>query len=310
MGIDKFHRRGVFPALSVGGIEFFGGAYPIAGKTYFVSSKGNNSNGLNWKNAFTTLEAAIAANNTDIGAEGGVNWWKRNRMYIDGGNYTDVLTALPNHCDMIGVGAAPARINANTNISVTVSCCRMYNMYFRSTAAGTPILRISGSNCTGIEFHGCQFQTSALPTIGLQLGTGTLSFKVNGCKFSGNPVMPIGIQIDGPNSCISEITNNIIFATTKGISIAHGTNADYQLLIKDNVICRSDPNSDDPLTVGIDFLDTEGRSKAMVINNYIAAADGINFVGTYANHRDHWMCIGNIINKNAGSTHETVITGA
>lgn len=288
------------------------GMLPISGETYYVSKFGNNTTGLSWENAFTTIAGAIAASNTYIAVT--ANSYGRNRMYIDGGNlWAETLAILPNQCDMIGVGARTGwrpTIYGRTNITTAVLGCHIYNIMFYNPTNSVPVVTIlAGSH--GIEFHKCQIANGdgVSSTIGLQLGSMS-DLVVNDCSFTGNPPSVIGIQLDGTSAVNGRIINNMISATTTGIAIADLTTSDYGLLIKDNVITRCDPNSDQQLAVGISFLDDLGgcRTHAMVVRNYISAADGIAFAAAVGNNRDHWMCIGNIICVTTGSIYETTIT--
>lgn len=298
MGIDKFYQRGVFPALSVGGLEYVNGTYPTAGKTYFVSKLGNNSNGLNWKNAFTTLATAIAANNTDVGAVGDTNWNKMNRIYVDGGNYDEALTVFPNHCEMIGVGAAPARVTQSVVIAVAsplLTVCHIYNMYFRTPTGGTPAVQLYyGSQ--GVEFHNCQFLGNAVsPSYGLQVGNANYALKVIDCEFLSTFSADIGIAFDGPLQTTVEVIGNFISAVTHGIYFATPMTSSYQVRIKDNIICRSDGNYGTQLVNGIYQADTGNRSDVMIVNNWIFAATPLT--GQLATH-----CSGNHTNI-AGAGH-------
>ena len=278
------------------------GLYPISGETYYVSKVGNNTDGLTWEKAFTTIAAAIAANNTHIAVT--ANSYGRNRMYIDGGGlWQEVLVTLPNQCDMIGVGARTGwrpTIYGSTAVTTAVLGCHIYNIMFYNPTASVPVVTIlAGSH--GIEFHKCQFANGDgnSSTIGLKLGS-LADLVVNECWFSGNPPSVIGIQLDG-TMAIGEIKNNFISATTTGIAIQNNTTADYGLRIVENIIFRADPNTDSAMAVGIDFRDTQGRTHACVINNRIAAVDCIQFDGTVSGNRDHWMCLGNIVSASGGA---------
>jgi hypothetical protein len=288
MGIDKFYQKGVFPALTVGGVEYFGGVYPTAGRTYYVSKQGNNSNGLNWKNAFTTLAAAIAASNAYVLTYVNVI----NRIYVDGGNYTESLVAFPNHCEIIGVGTMSdgPRVNASTIIANAPSICHIYNMQFR-TATAAPILDL-GSTPQGIWLINCLLNnvSGIAPTHALKFGDVAYYNKVINCRFIGNPSPTIGIYFGGQNTSFTDIIGNEITAITAGVDFASDNGAsysDYQVYIKDNVICRSDPNSSDQLAYGVRLNDTQSRTDCMIVHNWISAADaiyGANANNTIDNH--------------------------
>ena len=299
MGIDKFYQRGVFPALSVGGLEYVNGIYPTAGKTWFVSPKsGNNSNGLNWKNAFTTLAAAIAANNADVNTYadvGGVKFYKMNRIYVDGYNYAEALTAFPNHCEMIGVGAAPARIQGSTIIAdaTMAQVCHIYNMQFRNITDSATVYLPYGSQ--GVEFHNCIFNGNcvATPTVGLQVGSACYSLIVDHCQFWGAPDAICGIQFDGPYTTTSMIIDCFISAVTYGIYFANPMVSSYQVLIKGNTICRTDGYYNIQLVNGIYQADPNSRSDVMIVENWISAATP--FTGNKANNtiNNHVVVAGN-----------------
>lgn len=282
-------------------IQLESGMLPISGRTYFVNKLGNNTTGLSWENAFTTIEAAITASNTYHALTENVNG--RNRIYIDGGTgYTESLTVLPNECDIVGVGSTYGRAPRITGVhavTTAVTGCHIYNMYFIGNAASAIINLCSNSN--GFRLHNCFLQCSSgtACTIGLELGS-CMYFKINNCRFGGNPSPTIGIQLDGASSSFGEIKDNFISAVTTGISIAAANETrDYQLLIKDNVITRSDPNSDNQLTTGIAILNTVGQSHVAIVHNFISAVDAIAFTNTdgYPTGLDEWCCIGNFVNN-------------
>jgi len=299
MGIDKFYRRGAFPALSVGGIEFFGGVYPIAGKTYFVSLTGNNSNGLNWKNAFTTLAAAFAASNAYIAKSGNERF--RNRIYVGGmsdawDGFAEDITTLPAQTDVIGCGngySGLISIKGTHSIAVATKNTRIFNFTFLTNTASIPCFRVCDDS-HGIEFHNCIFDGSlkATPTIGLQIGS-IANFKVINCKFVGNPLCVTGIQMDGPVSTKGDIIGNHINAKTAGIIICHPSTTCYQMLIKDNVICKNDPVAEDQMAYGIKLMDTNNQWYIQIIHNWISAADAIYFASGYSTNRAQWMCVDN-----------------
>jgi len=252
------------------------GVLPVSGRTYYVNKTGNGTTGLSWETAFATIAAAISASNTYQALTENANG--RNRIFVDGGSgYTEGLTVLPNECDIIGVGSTygrEPRITGNHAVTTKVTGCHIYNMYFYSAAAAA-ILSIP-SNSNGFEIHNCRIQSSApAATIGIQFGSLQYAW-VDNCNFSGNPPMVTGIQIDGPVFAMSKITNNIISATTTGISVANGVTGDYGLVIRGNAIARMDPNSVAQMTYGIRYLDTNSRIHCFICENFISAVTYIS----------------------------------
>lgn len=317
--IDKSIEQGFGP----GGLydilkQLQNGMLPISGETYFVSKYGNNTDGLSWETAFTTIAAAIAASNTHIAITENANG--RNRIYIDGGLdgtthwWAETLTTFPSYCDMIGVGQAgdlgtPVMIYGATAVTGNVFGCHVYNLAFYGSGSGVPVVRFVNT-VNGLEFHNCIFRNKSGndASIGLQLNV-AMHFTVSNCKFLGYPSPVIGIQLD-TSVMFGEISNNFITAVTTGINIAAAvTTHDYQVLIKDNVICKAAPIGTAQLVTGIAILDPTCGSHAMIVHNYISAADAIAYTNAdqYSIHRDHWMCVGNYIVEANVATMETVI---
>ena len=266
------------------------------GKTYYVSKQGNNGGGNTWENAYTTLAAAITASNTYVATY--TNVW--NIIYVDGGNYTESLVEFPNHCKVIGVGVPSdgPRVNGSVVLTSSPSVCHFYNMQFR-TNTNAPIVDMSDVTAQGVEFQDCLFNcTSGVQaTYGLVFGSANYYNKIIGCTFAGNPSMTHAIHLEGPENGFMDIRDNQISAVTTGILVA-GWGAgigysDYQLWIRNNVICRTDPNSGSQLTTGINFADTQSRSHAMVVHNWIAAGTPITGHNTSCTIENHVQTAGN-----------------
>lgn len=279
-------------------VQLQNGMLPISGETYFVSQHGNSVDGLSWKTAFSTIAAAIAASNTFTALT--ENSGRRNRIYIDGKEEWDEnLSVLPNKCDMIGVGntyGKSPRLRAYQTITTLSRGCHIYNLVFQNDTNG--VLFTIPTSTSQLEFHNCTFDAvgGIQTTIALKLEGSCQGLKVIGCKFSGssNQSCTRAIQLNG--DCLqSEISDNFISAVTVGIEIADAVGSkDYQLLIKDNVICRSD-ESTPQLVTGIAVLQAAGQSHAMHVHNWISAANPIAYTnsGSYSGNRDNWMCLEN-----------------
>lgn len=254
------------------------GQLPISGETYFVSKVGNNTTGLSWETAFTTIAGAIAASNTYIALT--PNSYGRNRIYIDGGNlWAEVLTVFPNQCDMVGVGARTGwkpTIYGKTNLGAAYQGTKVYNIMFYNPTTSVPVVLVyAGSH--GIEFHKCMFANGDGndSSVGLQI-TDSNDFIIDDCTFSGNPPSVTGISLAGTSCIYGRITNNLISATTNGILVAAGMTGDYGLLIKGNAIARLDPNTDTQMTYGIRYADTQSRIHSFICNNDISATTWIS----------------------------------
>lgn len=270
------------------------GTLPTAGRTYYVSKQGNNTDGSSWANAYTTLAAAISASNTYVATYVNV----MNRIYVDGGNYTESLVAFPNHCEMIGVGTMSdgPRVNASTLIANAPSICHIFHMQFRTSTAA-PILDL-GDTAQGVWLVDCLFNcvSGIQATIGIDVGDAGYYNKIINCRFIGNPSVTKGIVFSGAANAFCDIIGNEISAVTSGIEFtgnSAGVYSDYQIYIKDNVICRTDPNSAAQLVTGISLLDTQSRSKIMIVHNWIAAATPLSGHSTLHTIDNHVNIAGN-----------------
>jgi len=274
------------------------GMLPISGETYFVSIHGNNTDGLSWETAYNTIAAAITASNafTVLTKNSG----RRNRIYIDGKEeWEEDLVVLPNKCDMIGVGntyGKRPRLRAVQNIGTLVRACRMYNFIFENDTAGV-LFTLEGSS-SQVEFHNCIFDMvgGIQTTVALKCEGSCKDLRVIGCRFQSSSNLSTARAIQLCGDCqFGEIKDNFISAKTVGIEIANAVGThDYQLLIKDNVICRSD-ESNEQLVTGIAILSEDAKSHAYIVHNWISAATAVAYTSaaSYAVHRDHWLCIDN-----------------
>lgn len=263
------------------------------GVEYCVDSvNGNDANsGFDWGHAKKKFSAAITASNTYIAITKNAN--KRNKIYLGGGTFSEVITTLPNQCDIIGVGNRTAwktLINGVMTVGAAVNSCHFWNIGFYSNTSAALVTIYSGSH--GIGFHGCEFiNGGSSVTHGLYL-TNCSSVVIDDNMFVGNPVLPIGIYFAGPLFNGGKITNNFISATTGGIVGHTDVTADYQTLIAWNVIGRWDPNAGDvQLAEGI-ALNTDSAWNVAIVGNWISAADAIDLTDCSAAKAAN-MSIGN-----------------
>jgi len=230
---------------------------------YVDGNAGSNSNdGKSWATAVKTVAAGIALVDDDIAKTN--HWDRRNRLYINGGSYTESLTRFPEKTDIIGCGytdfLAKAKIIGVQAPSTAVMGCRWINMAFQNvTAAATVTLAASNH---GAAFINCDFLGNGTTTKGI-LSTNNVDLTVEGCRFYGtgdaNLKQLVGIEVAGTstNSNI-RIANNWINAAV-GIVIVNS--AVCSGLIADNYL--------DVTTLAID----ENSDKLLVVNNrWISAA--------------------------------------
>lgn len=196
------------------GISMLGGFRPdSSGSTFYLD--GNNGstsfNGKSWSRPFKTWAQMVVASNADIG-RGSDRWARRNTVYVAADDLVESITAFPEKTDVIGVGSVNGLKHAQirgTHVPVAGFGCRIFNMNFAPSTAGTMMLLTNA--CWGTEFHNCTFfydygATAAVKAIDT---TGTTYLKIIGCTFSGafsGDVIDIGAgDMDG-----FEFRNNMI----------------------------------------------------------------------------------------------------
>ena len=151
----------------------------LAGQVYFVDSNtgSDTQDGLSWDTAFATLAYAIAYHSARRTGYG------RNTIFCRG-KFTETLTAAPEKCDLIGVGATSARsqprITGTQAFGDTAYGTRFINLNFRGDAAATVVAFTAG----GFEIHGCVFSHPGThtATYGLTIVNPT-DVLIKGCKF-------------------------------------------------------------------------------------------------------------------------------
>lgn len=237
------------------------------GNEYFVDANtgNNNDNGLSWACAKASIASAITASNAEVGS------YNMNNIYVNAQTYTEDLTTAPKNVNIIGVGAK-TRLTGNQAFAATSQNYHFWNIQFRA-ATGTAVTIPSTSY--GVGFHGCTFDGYGTATIGLSVG-GCHDLMVEDCRFLGNPIYTTAIQITG-NNLRSVIKNNLIAATTNGILVDDALSG-YGNFMIGNIICRrtADPNSSNQMTYGIRMARDDALNGWLIVNNRIAAGDGIS----------------------------------
>ena len=270
------------------------------GTVYYVDkATGSDSyDGLSPEKPKLTVAGAITVSNLTVGS------YLQNAIYVNANTYTEDLTVFPTNCDVIGIGSK-CRIAGNHTDSAWN--CHWHNIEFRSGGSSAPIMILVGA-CHGDEFHQCRFKNnSANTTMALEIQDGSDGI-IEDCYFGGNPQLPIGIKFSSATNIGWRILNNTIGATVTGIELAATLASSYQNLIKDNVISRQDPNSQDQMATGIKELKTDGHSGFNIVNNRIEAVDGILFTYTGGTNYHLWSCTGNLVNENGTVVDETAIS--
>lgn len=273
------------------------GGYP--GRDYFVNNitGATGNDGLSWDGAFAQVSEAITAAEAFRVTFASTNRYIRNRIFVQGtGTAYTAITALPNYCDMIGVGADPrgngtgiASITGSSSAAVTSTGVRglyLENMQFIGSGS---YYAMALAICFRSDFFNCAFVNGA--TGGLDITTGG-GIWIHNCHIGGDTVTPAtGLRVGSAggnfNQCLVE--DCMIYGSTTGIEndayLCDGT------LFRNNTVYGG--------TKGIDDNSTESTlaGNAFYVNNFIGAGSDAMEISQNGTLR----CIGNICNA-AGVT--------
>ena len=231
------------------------------GQVYYVDGNriNNDGDGTSWATAYSLLSTAMAASHANIGLASNRAWAARNTIYVRGDEITEDFIKLAQKTDIIGVGSNDAYGKAGVTGSwiipdtVNYMGCHFYNVMF-TDAGATALFDIDSQ--TGLEFHGCLFDSGTATTIGLQIEeSGWLI--VDNCEFSrvhaslGFATAAISVVDDTDAFYGARISNNRI--NTAGIGIDWNETESYNCIISDNTIYATglviDCESDDVTVV-------------------------------------------------------------
>jgi hypothetical protein len=266
LGLYARDHQGVeYPLYYTDGRIAANAVFPDNGTSFYVDDNAglDTNDGKSWATAVKTVAAGIALADDDIAVTN--HWARRNRLFVNGGWYTESLTRFPEKTDIIGVGntdfLAKAKLIGVQVPAAAVMGCRFINIAFQNvTAANTVDIMAS---CHGISFINCDFIGNGTTTCALEIND-CVDVLVQGCHFYGLGTSSlkqlIGIQVKGTatNSNL-RILDNIIVAA-KGIIIDDSD-------VVDGII---DGNVLDVTTLAID----EKADRLIVSNNrWISAAE-------------------------------------
>jgi hypothetical protein len=285
------------------------GGYPgggYQGRIYFVNNvSGSATNdGLTWGTAFAQISTAVTAWEAYRITAANVDPSVRGIIYVQGTAtaYT-ALTALPNYCDLIGIGADPrgngsgiARVTAATGVdtvgSTGVRGLHVENMQFTGSGTGWAMNIVEAFRS---EFINCAFVNKSTGALQITKGGGLV---IRNCQMGGDTVTPaIGFSNDGTanfNQCLVE--DNCIYGSTTGFAVAGG--------LCDGTVVRN--NTIYGGTTGI--LDTSAGATpaawAWYVGNYVSAgSDAIN-----CSNGGTQRVIGNWVINNATAAIERSVT--
>ncbi len=227
-------------------VNGYPGDYPS--KIYYVDNVAGKTgaDGFSWANAMTQVSTAITAWEAWRAVQ--TNVYVRGKIYVAGtaDAYTK-LTALPNYCDIIGVGADPngngagiARIGANgaDGIAGTARGLRMYGLQFISGGAFwcadfVQLLRSTIENCS--------FMTDTAASDGGVRFTGASGgVTMKNCHWcgSGNVIAKVGFEVSGTNFNDCLIEDCDIHGTTAGVQIDNTCSTGSNGTAADNTVFR------------------------------------------------------------------------
>jgi len=276
------------------------------GRDYYVNniSGSDSMNGRSWKRAYNEIAAAVTASEAYRALKASTNEYIRNRIFVQGtGTAYAALTALPNYCDIIGVGAPAhgngtgiARIGASgaDGIAGAARGLGLYNLQFISGGAFycadfTNLLRSAIEDCafmagTDGQLGGVRFSTSSGGNRILRNHWGSIVAHSN---------FVTGMLISGPGFDHNRIEENYIQGISKGVFVEDTVTGGGWTVFKENVI--GDINGEG-CTLGIDDdLAASGEWVATAIvyagNHIIATTNATlvtgadtRFVGNMSGH--------------------------
>jgi len=223
------------------------GDYP--GRVYYVNNitGASGNDGLSWKTPFAQISQAITAAEAYRQLPSlATNEYIRNIIYVQGtGTAYTALTALPNYCDIIGIGAESRGngagiviIGANgaDGIAGSARGLGMYNLQFVS---GGAFWCADFVNLFRSRIENCAFQgTTAASDGGMRFTGAAGGLFIKNChwKGSGDVINKVGIQAQGTHFNESVIEDCVIGGTTAGVLIDSTVKNGDQTVFRHNFI--------------------------------------------------------------------------
>lgn len=267
-----------------------------AGRTYYVNnvSGSDSNNGLTWGSAYAGVSKAITESETYRALPSGSNNdFIRNTIFVQGTAtaYT-ALSALPSHCDIVGLGAPPngngsgiVIIGANgaDGIAGTARGLGLYNLQIQS---GGDFYCMDFVNLFRSTIMDCALFAAAEATYGgmrFSASSGGVNVRHNHWGISGAHFdFHTGILIDGPSFDNNEFEGNYINAFSRGVGVASTVTQAGRTIFYNNVIGNL---SGEGCAIGIYDESTLSTGKWTTTNityahNFISAT--IHFAGAGA----------------------------
>lgn len=277
--ILRKNKSSIHDLVDGGAVDGYPGDYP--GKIYFVNNiTGASANdGLSWANAFDQVSTAITASEADRLARSANDRYIRNRIYVQGTAtaYT-ALTALPNHCDIIGIGANPrgngtgiAIISGAGAADACDEATGVRGLYLENLqfGGGGAYYAFDCAVMFRSEIFNCAFMNC---TSGSRIVTGGGNH-IHKCMFGGDTSMPstalaVGTAAGNWNNCLIE--DNFFYGSTYGYVCG--------AYLSDNTVFRG--NMVYGATEGVRDTGTNATmaANAFYVDNFVSGADAMTFV--------------------------------
>jgi hypothetical protein len=285
-----------------GSAHGYPGDYP--GREYFVNNIVGLSTyyGSSWLRPFDELSTAITAAEAYRLAMAATNVYVRNRIYVQGtATAYSALTALPNYCDIIGIGADPrgngagiARVEGasttDTVASTGVRGLNLFNMQFGGSGAAWAM---NLAICFRSIFENVAFVNRT--TGGLQIVTGG-GITLRNCHVGGDtatPALGINVGTAGGNFNQSLVEDCMIYASTSGF-LNHAYLSDGTLVRRNTIYGASYGVVDHSAQTGLAGL-------AFYVNNFVSGGDAFDVTNSPAAR-----VIGNyVVNGTTGAVETT-----
>jgi len=278
-----------------------GAEYP--GRDYYVNNITGSSGatGEDWGHAMDQVSTAITASEAYRAALTTDNTYVRNRIFVQGTAtaYT-ALTALPNYCDLIGIGAEVrgngtgiARIgaDANTTPASAVDATGVRGLYMEGLQfqAGSGYAAFDCADIFRSKFYNCAFfsnSTAVEPSAGLTWARAS-GLVVERCHWggasgSGDPA--IGIHVSGTHFHNTVIRGCYIIGDV-GIQIDVACTSTYYSIVEDNWIGSGYTEQ----TLSVDDNSAQGHT---VFRNNQLATNGTLATGGSLRWCNNWITNG------------------
>ena len=287
-------RSSIHDLTDGGAVDGYPGDYP--GRVYFVNNitGASGNDGLSWHNAFDEVSPAVTAAEAYRLSFGATNVYIRNVIYVQGtGTAYSHLHALPNYCDIVGIGANPrgngsgiasissitGHNSADDSGTAGVRGLGLYNLQFTGAGTGygldvSVMFRSTIENCVfvnkstggirivkggGLTIRNCQIGGGDTVNSGNGLeNSGTDNF--NDCLIEDNFISgtAYGVIVNAYLCNATLFRNNTIYGATEGV---HDTCADSNIL--------ANAWYSDNFIMGADAMVLTNNSAARTLHNYV-----------------------------------------